>query len=74
MTWRKIMVPLIAQCGAEALERVSAASLHAGLALGRSFEAHVEVCCLIAGLKVPHDPLFAGVPGSAIELLTDEID
>lgn len=74
MTWRKIMVPLIAQSGAEALERVSAASLGAGLMLGRALDAHVEVCCLAAGLHEPHDPLFAGVPGSAIELLTDEID
>jgi nucleotide-binding universal stress UspA family protein len=74
MTWRKIMVPLIAQSGAEALEQVSSASLHAGLGLGRLFEAHVEVCCLAAGLPEPRGALFAGVPGSAIELLTDEID
>lgn len=74
MTWRKIMVPLIAQSGAEALEQVSSASLHAGLALGRLFEAHVEVCCLAAGLPEPRGALFAGVPGSAIELLTNEID
>ena len=74
MTWRKIMVPVIAQSGAEALERVSAVSLDAGLALGRMIEAHVEVCCLAAGLHEPHEHLFAGVPGSAIELLTNEID
>ena len=53
MTWRKIMVPVIAQSGAEALERVSAVSLDAGLALGRMIEAHVEEPMQVPGLMGP---------------------
>lgn len=74
MPIRKILAPLIGRYEAEELKQVSETTLRASFALGRDLGAHVEVCCIAAAWRDPHESLSAGVPGSAIEQLMAEID
>lgn len=74
MPIRKILVPLSGQYDPEDPESLELPALETGFALGRRFNAHVEVFCIEAERSDTRTQLAPWIPGAAVDELLDRLD
>lgn len=74
MPIRKILVPLSGQYDPQDPESLELPALETGLALGRRYDAHVEVFCIEAEPSEARTHLAPWIPGAAVDELLDRLD
>jgi len=74
MPTRKILIPLSGQYDPEDPESLELPALETGFALGRQFDAHVEVFCIEAERSDARTHLAPWVPGAAVDELLDRLE
>ncbi len=74
MSIRKILIPLSGQYDPEDPESLELPALETGFALGRRFDAHVEVFCIEAEPSEARTHLAPWIPGAAVDELLDRLD
>lgn len=74
MTLGKILAPLSGRYDPDNPVALDRPALAAAFAVGRRFDAHVEVFCMEAELHGAHGHVVPGLPGSEVDKLIDAIE
>lgn len=71
MAIRRILVPLSGRYDSEDPENLDRPALQSALAIGRDFDAHIEVLCVIGETSKPDETMPAWMPGYGVNQVID---